>query len=303
MSSLRLGILSDLHRTTRVAVHGQWHNEYDFAGHAARVQRALAWFEQEAVDALAVCGDLIHFGDDAEAMTAVLGECCAALDVAVLVVSGNHDVACGEDILAAGIARAADDRLVLGDASGVLLSGVRVAGLHVEPTTGYSRSSLRALPAIDDWDDEPVVLVSHLPILSRAAAVAARGMPSTGDLVDREQAVALLQTREAATIVAAGHMHVRDAHAEGRVLQLLQAAMIEPPFDAAVLDVRTEADGAVHVTRRALSTSDQRGTYEPTLAEPVGTWRFEGGRWEATDRTTPVGDDGATAVGSTASGR
>ena len=94
-----------------------------------------------------------------------------------------------------------------------------------------------------------------------------------------EQAAALLQARVGPTIVLAGHIHVRDAHAEGRILQLVQAALVEPPFEAAVLDVCAGGRGGVLVARRARRTSDRRGEYEPALVEAVGSWRFENGCW------------------------
>jgi predicted phosphodiesterase len=282
---LRLAILSDLHRTTNPHECAWWQNEYDFAGHLTRVERALAWFKREAVDALVLCGDLTHAGG-ADAMSAVLSECCAGLEVPVIAVSGNHDVAEGEDLLADGVERVSDGRLVRAKASGELVSGIRVAGVQLAPTSGYMRSRLHALPAVEDWRDEPVVLVSHLPLLSRASAVASHGMAYPGDLLDRERAAAVLQARSAATIVVSGHIHVRDAHTEGPVLQLLQAAMVEPPYEAAVLDVRADADGGLSATRRTHRTSDQRAAHEPTLVEPVGSWRFVNGCWAVAEAGT-----------------
>lgn len=292
MSSLRLGILSDLHRTTDPRERSSFHNEYDFTGHAARVQRALAWFEQQAVDALLLCGDLTHTGDET-AMTTVLGECCTALDVPVIVVSGNHDVAHGKDTLARGIQRLADDRIVPGDPSGELVRGIRVAGLQLAPTSGYVRSRLRALPAIEEWGDEPVVLVSHLPLLSRATTVAAQGAQYPGDLVDRERAAVLLRARRVATVVVAGHIHVRDVHHEASVLQLAQAAMIEAPFEAAVVDICADVHGRVAVTRRTHRVADRRAEWEPTLVGPVGSWRFADSSWAV--GTEPIDEAIASA--------
>jgi predicted phosphodiesterase len=281
MSSLRLGILSDLHRTTNPQERHEFHNEYDFNGHPERIERALAWFEQEAVDALVLCGDLTHTSGEI-AMTALLAE-WAALELPVIAVSGNHDVAHREDLLVQGIERVAGDRIHRGDPSGELLSDIRIAGVQVTPTSGYDFSRLQSMPAVQDWGDEPVILVSHLPMLSRAAEVAARGMPHPGDLLDREQAATLLADRSAPTIVLCGHIHVRDAHFEGPVLQLVQAAMIEAPFEAAVLDVRTDVDGGVLAARRTLRTGEKRVEHEPTLVEPVGGWRFASGSWSLAD--------------------
>jgi predicted phosphodiesterase len=278
VSAFRLGILSDLHRSTDPRERGEWHNEYDFAGHASRLWRALAWFAQAAVDALALCGDLTHAGGT-EAMSAILSECRAGLDVPVIAVSGNHDVVENEDWLARGSELLADDLVVLGDPAGLMISGIRVAGLQVAPASGYMRSHLRDLPAVQDWGNEPAVLVSHLPLLSRAEAVAACGIAYVGDALERMEAAELVLARHAPTIVVSGHIHVRDAHADGPVLQLLQSAMIEPPWEAAVLEVRCDAGGEVLAGRRTLRTSDRQAEFEPTLVGPVGAWRFADSRW------------------------
>lgn len=286
MSSLRLGILSDLHRTTNPQERHEFHHEHDFTGHPSRIERALDWFAREKVEALVLCGDLTHTADEG-AMVALLEE-CAALELPAIVVSGNHDVAHGEDVLVKGIERVADDRVLRGDPSGEISSDIRIAGVHVTPTSGYDFSRLQAMPAVQDWGDELVILVSHLPMLSRAAEVAARGYSHPGDLLDREQAAALLRDRSAPTIVLCGHIHVRDAHAEGPVLQLTQAAMIEAPFEAAVLDVAGDLDDGVLATWRTHRTSEKRYEHEPTLVEPSGRWRFADGSWTPIDLEEPA---------------
>ena len=302
MSSLRLGLLSDLHRTTDSRCRDRFHNEYDFAGHLARVERALAWFAERKVDALILCGDLTHTAGE-QAMAAVLGECALQLPAPTIVVSGNHDASMGEDLLSAAVAHLGSDRVVLGAPRGEMIGAIRVAGVHVAPSFTDSRSRLQAMPAVRDWGAEPVVLVSHLPILSRAGAVAARGMPYPGDLIDREPAAALLSARRAATVVVSGHIHVRDASAEGPVLQLLQAAMIESPFEAATLDVLAEPDGRVLVTRQSHRTSDKQFDYEPTLAGSSGSWRYIEGRWKAAEACADASQDGTVVADQVASAR
>jgi predicted phosphodiesterase len=282
VTSLKLGLLADLHRTLDVNARGGWHNEYDFAGVGRRLERALAWFERQAVDVLLLCGDLTHDGHS-NAMRVVLDECTATSAYPVMAVSGNHDVARGEDALAREIERVADPRLHLADARGQVLSGIRIAGLQVAPRVGFLRSRLCELPPVDSWGHAPVILVSHLPLLSRAAAIAARGMAYPGDLLDRQRAAALLHSRLGPTIVVAGHIHARDVYAQDRVLQLTQAAMVEAPFDAAVIEVRREGERGVMVTRRTHRTGDQRAAYEPTLVGLIGSWRYVDGSWAEVD--------------------
>ena len=285
MSSLRLGILSDVHATSALDERAAWHNAYDFNGLSVRVERALAWFEQQDVDLILLCGDLTHHGDAAP-LRALLKHICGTTTRRVLAVAGNHDVACGEDVLARELTRLRDPRLGLAGPQGELVSGVRIAGVHPAPTVGYFGAWLREPPALNAWGEEPVVLASHLPLLSRAAALAARGMPYPGDLLDRELAAAALRSRRAPTVVVCGHIHARDVHAQGAVLQLTQAALIEPPFDAVVLDVRRTAASVV-VARRTLRTGGRHAEHEPVLAEPDGAWRFADSRWSA-DRPEPA---------------
>jgi predicted phosphodiesterase len=287
VSGLRLGILSDVHCTSAPDERAAWHNAYDFAGLRARVERALAWFAQEDVDLVVLCGDLTHHGDSAPLRT-LLEQLRAGTPQRVLAVAGNHDVADGEDMLARELAHLGDPRLAPADVRGELLGGIRLAGVHLVPTIGYFGARLREQPALDAWGEEPVVLASHLPLLSRAAALAARGMPYPGDLLDRVQAADALRTRRAPTVVVCGHIHARDVHAEGSVLQLTQAALIEPPFDAVVLDVRPDGEGGALVTRRTLRTGEQRAAHEPALAQPDGAWRFVAGGWSDADVADPL---------------
>jgi predicted phosphodiesterase len=279
---LRLGVLTDLHWSTAPAMRGAWHNEWDFAGLQDRVRRAIAWFEREQVDLLALSGDLANRGDPGS-MRAALQEIRSLSPLRAVAVSGNHDVACGADLLRTELHRLADPQLTPADRRGELRGGLRLAGVHLSPGTGLLRSRLRDQPAVDAWNGETVVLISHLPLLSRASAFAARGMPYPGDLIDRETAVAPLLARGGATVVLAGHIHARDVHRSGPVLQLTQAALVEPPFDASIVDVRLDRD-AITVTRRTLRTGDQRAWPEPTLVGPTGGWAYWRGRWrDATD--------------------
>jgi len=286
VTTLRLGFLTDLHRCLEKGARGSWHNEYDFDGLADRIGRALTWLDDERVTLLVLGGDLTHHADSA-AMRAALELCGSGSQDSVLAVSGNHDVAGGVDLLVREVERIGNPRLRLAAPGGELIGGVRVAGMHLELGSGWFRSRLREGPPVDLWGAEPVVLVSHLPLLSHAATLAARGMPYPGDLLDREPAVASLLRREAPTIVISGHIHARDVHAAGPVLQMTQGALVEPPFDAALIEIRVDA-GDVAVTRRTLRTEARAAELEPTLVGPIGSWLFSNATW-----TTTALDDSA----------
>jgi predicted phosphodiesterase len=277
VTALRLGILTDSHRTVVTGERGGWHNPYDFDGVSGRFERALRWLDRESVDVIAMCGDLTHRGDR-EAMRAVLEQCLRVSRRPLVAVSGNHDVARGQDVLANTIGHLDRSGLALARPEGDVVRGVRVAGLQLAPGSGWFGSRLREPPAVAAWGDEPIVMLSHFPILSRAAALATLGMPYPGDIIDRADVAAPVLARVAPTVVLSGHIHARDAHAEGPVLQLTQGALVEPPFDAAVVTVDVDAAG-VSVTRRIDRTDDRRAEYEPTLVGGWGSWRYADGRW------------------------
>ena len=78
-------------------------------------------------------------------------------------------------------------------------------------------------------------MVSHFPVLSREARLRERGLKYAGDLTN----VGALHRRVAGrqpVVVLSGHIHARETHAEGNVLQLSAGALIEPPHEIAIVD-------------------------------------------------------------------
>jgi hypothetical protein len=53
-------------------------------------------------------------------------------------------------------------------------------------------------------------------------------------------------------VVVHGHAHVRDALVLGSVLQIACAALVEPPFEATLLDITEEDGGRVSVRRECV---------------------------------------------------
>ncbi len=137
---------------------------------------------------------------------------------------------------------------------------------------------LRQAPRAATWGDAPVLLGSHFPVLSRAQVVRAAGLPYAGDLVNRERVAAPLLARAAPTVVVCGHLHVREGVADGALLQVACGALIEPPFEATLLDLREDGAGlAVNRTAHELGRAEERR--DPRLAPAEEAWRFAGGRW------------------------
>ena len=73
-------------------------------------------------------------------------------------------------------------------------------------------------------------------------------------------------------VVLSGHIHAREAHAEGKVLQLSAGDLIEPPHEIAIVDVEPG------LVRRRVSLLGPRVTpRDPVLAPPDEAWAFADG--------------------------
>jgi predicted phosphodiesterase len=263
---VRLGVVSDLHVTMAPETPAAWHNPFDFAGLPARIDAACAVFAAAAVDAVVACGDVTHDGDEASARAA-FERLSAGLDVPLLVVAGNHDCLEREDQLERCLAGGAD----MLSPSGVELAGVRVAGVPIE----------RDGEGLMRWSgagrERAAVVVSHFPVISRAERLAELGLKYAGDLTNR----AALRERlggDGPILVLSGHIHVREAHAHENVLQLSAGALVEAPYEVAIVEV----DGAAaEVRRRAHVLGPPPAGADPVLARERETWRYGRGGWRA----------------------
>jgi predicted phosphodiesterase len=262
-------VLTDLHAVQDVNRRASWHNDYDFAGVEERRNRALELFAAEGVDGVLLLGDLAHDGDLASLRRMLRPSDHGA---PVLAVGGNHDGARPTELLA----QAAPVALSLPGWRAVRHGTVRVAGVRMVER-GELHWALARAPALRTWGDAPVLLMSHLPVLSRASALARHDLPYAGDLVDRAALEAAMQARGAPTVVACGHLHVRDSAGSGSVLQVACGALVEPPFDATVLELAVDG-GAVGVTRVAHELGEAAEERDPRLVPARERWRFEPGR-------------------------
>ena len=264
----RVGVLTDVHVVQDNSRRASWHNVYDFAGVRERVGHAFELFARERVGMVLLLGDLAHDGD-----LPSLRDALAPAAEGTFVVGGNHEGATPtEQLLAAGVERA---RLpgwrALRTGAGVRLAGVRVLG------RAHNRWVAARRPALATWGSGPVVLASHFPVLSRAERVRAHALPYAGDLVNRARVAAPLTARAAPTIVLCGHLHVRDSHAERSLLQLACGALVEPPFEATIVELR-ESGAALEVVRSAHELGRAEERRDPRLAPAKESFGFSPGR-------------------------
>jgi hypothetical protein len=262
---VRLGVLSDLHCELE-PTGSRWINVFEPERLDERLDAALAWFGEAQVDLILVLGDIVQFANPGD-LEHAFGRLAAA-DVAPLAtVNGNHDLRLGEGFAVSarrhGIRLLHEEPLVL---AGVALTGVAAAA-------GPARPQYVGQPA--DWGgEEPLVVVaSHFPILSEASKVAAAGLPYAGDLVNRAEVEARLAHDPRPKVLLSGHIHARCSTHAGPLLQLTVGALIEPPFDATIVDV--DPDGVSRSVRRLGPVAEP----DPVFAADEEQWRWDGHAW------------------------
>jgi predicted phosphodiesterase len=264
-TSLRAGILSDLHFVSDTSRRGIWQNPYDFAGVAERCERALELFDREEVDVVLLVGDL---SEDAELPMLRRALRLRSRRAPTFAVAGNHD---GMGRIPRARRGERGTARMLG-VRGREMDGVRLAGLPIARRAEGEWRSVRR-PGAGDWGREPVLFVSHFPVLARAEAVRKAGLRHPGDLIDRRTVERALERRRRPTVVLSGHVHVRDSASSGPILQLICGGLIEPPFDATVLTIEADGD-AVTLTRTAHELGRGRERRDPRMVAARERWRF-----------------------------
>lgn len=274
---VRIGIVSDVHLGPPGSPLARWHNPFASGEAGLLLECALMRLREDGAEVVAILGDLSHFGD-AASLDDVVGR-CAAIGLPVWIVGGNHDDLLHPGALAESVERVGVGDVRVADLAGHRLRGITIAGVPMADGASGTQPATR-LPW-PDWGDQPVLLLTHFPILSISAAVRAAALADAGDRPDRPVLEERLRSRVAPTVIAHGHLHVRHALADGAILQVSCAALIEPPFEATLLEVELSSEGLI-VRRGSVSLA----TAPPTTVLPVLSgshqrWRFRGSRWSA----------------------
>jgi calcineurin-like phosphoesterase family protein len=258
---VRIGVLSDLHCELEPS-GSRWINVFEPERLDERIDAALAWFSEAGVDLVLLLGDVVQFANESDLEHAFAR--LAAADVAPLAtVSGNHDLRL-EDAFAER-ARAHGIRLLHEEAFGAV-AGVGI-GRGAAPPQYVGRLDGRAGAA------DVAVVASHFPLLSEASRVAAAGLPYAGDLVNRADLEHELRADARPTLVLSGHIHSRCSSYDGTLLQLTVGALIEPPFDATLV----ELDGTS--VRRTARRLGEIAVTDPVFSPDDESWGWSGGGW------------------------
>jgi hypothetical protein len=266
---MRLGIVTDLHLAPTPHRPARWHNPYDFEGVRGRLADALAALGGRRVDAIAVLGDLANDGDAASLNEAV--GMLAQGPAPALVVAGNHDCELAADALETAVARAGGERVQAVRAP-LMIAGATAAGLALRPLGDDEFAGRLAGGA------PPAVLLSHFPLVSREDALHRAGLKYAGDLANLAELAEPLAAGPP-VVALGGHLHVRDAAAEGAVLQLLFPALVEPPFECAVVEVTGDPP---QVLSESIPVAPSPPVPLPVLRPPTGRWAYADGGWRAT---------------------
>jgi Calcineurin-like phosphoesterase len=264
---VRIGVLSDLHCELE-PTGSRWINVYEPEQLDRRTDEALAWFSETRVDLILLLGDIVQFPNPGD-LAHAFGRLAAAEVAPLATVNGNHDLRLGEQF--ADCARTHGVRLLHEEP--LELAGMTLVGVSVD----RGPASPQYVGHAGSWGGEDclVVVASHFPLLSEAPRLAAVGLPYPGDLVNRAELEAELQGNSRPTVVLSGHIHARCSAHDGPLLQLTAGALIEPPFDAAIV----ELDPTALSVRRTARRLGEIAAVDPVFAGDDERWRRTDGRW------------------------
>ena len=268
---MRLGLLSDLHCELAPPRQRSWINVYEPHRLGLRLERAARIFDAEQPDIVLLLGDIAELADR-PAFDFVFARIHELRSPLIAAVAGNHDGGADTKALEASVA-AHGIRLLRGEAVGI--RGASLVGLGIAPVASGGSAFSAEVPELTGQGAVTIV-ASHFPLCSYAAQLTAAGLPYSGDLANRAAIESLVCQQGLPAVAVSGHVHARCASAAGPLLQLTVGALIEAPFDCAIVDV--QGDGDVTVRRRTFTLGDAP-RINPVFAPADERWRWSGDHW------------------------
>lgn len=274
MSSIRIAVIADIHAARAGSPPTAWHDRFEPAKGVALAGAAVTELAGRDFDVAFVLGDIANNGDDASLDAALVP--ISELGAATWIVAGNHDLRASAGALARAVERAEGPLQIPGLAGVEVGDGFIVAGLSFEGACD-DLVHLVTTPEPLAWSNEPVLLLSHYPIISRVNEAAAEGWKYAGDAQGLAGLANLLGARSALTIAFHGHLHLADAVARGSFLQLGFPALVENGHHIALVEISHDKK-STRVTITPVATS---GDTRPaaSVGTPATRWTFTGGVW------------------------
>ncbi len=281
MQTLRLAVVSDSHLVPPgMPTSGSFNNRLEFETALPRLEAALRRCAEEAPDAVVALGDIANFGDDASLDVAV--ERFAASGTTTWLVGGNHDTKGrgGGWALQEAAERIAAPQVRVPPVAGVPWGDVGLAGVALSHQDGGYRARSGDPLGRDIPTDQPLLVLSHFPLLSLEREVLAAGWNYAGDLNELDEVVRPLIDRSGPTIVLHGHLHLGASAVQDRLLQIGCPPLIEAPFQITTISIAVHAGGALHVAvrREQIWPTDGVGAW-PRLVPAWQAWRWDNGTW------------------------
>ncbi len=277
---MKLGVITDIHAHPAPDPNRRyaWHNPYPMHNAWIMYEAALSRLQSEGVDAIAILGDVTHVGDRPTQERVV--ERAAKAGAPVWLVAGNHDATERARTLSDAVAARGGAVVTMPSGAGAFsFAGLRLSGVTVGSVNrGDSAFALETLP-VTDWSDEPVLLLSHCALVDVRERFSANGLKHSANLDNHESVVAGLHQRVAPTLILSGHLHVRDEVAQGSTLQLLFAALIEAPHEAAILEIEAGPD-SLTVSRRNIGIEPYQVERAPILSAESTRWMWRENAWQ-----------------------
>ncbi len=270
---MKFGIVTDCHLAPPDRAPSRFHNLYDYPNARRNFETALTRHVNAGVDAILMLGDLANSGDDLHHNLGI--ELCGQTGLPVYIVPGNHDCEEGVTALLDRITGSGTQSVCIPTPGGITRNGLRIAGL---PTSAFDTEANWeiSLPEMERWGNDPVLIISHVPVFSTRELASAAGYKYAGDTRNTAELGEIIGERTDPTIVVHGHLHMRHTIVIGAALQIGFAALVEPPHATATLDIDLD-NRTVTVSHDSVATYDVESV--PVLSPATQTFRFDGATW------------------------
>lgn len=274
---VKLGIVTEIHIVPPGTPEGFWHNPFLFDQAEQLFARAVQRCLELDVDAIAILGDLTHFADAGS--FAGVRRVLETTELPVYVLPGNHDLGSEPQPLAE-FQRALDlPNVTIAPTAVALTPWIDLQLIGLAPGGGEWRYAGVRSGVVTGNDPALTVALAHFPVFAMTEMLSQANLKHAGDLANREPLLEAIGATAGPVLIVNGHLHVHATIAEGRILQLSVAALIEPPHDVTLLTIGIDDAGAPWVTRQAIGLVETRDVNLPVLSAREERWQVADGVW------------------------